>query len=130
MYVALSGLPKRNKNNATEIANLALDIINTVFQAEIEDGFIVTFRFRMGISSGKYGEVVLVYSGITKRLFLDYTYANVDLFHSAGAAMGGIVGTQTLQYCVFGDTMNIASRMSSHGLRESQLADHLDYNNM
>ena len=49
----LTGLPKRNgKRHVAEIANVALDIMNTINHMDIPHMPGVTFRLRIGCHSG------------------------------------------------------------------------------
>ncbi|XP_076094871.1 uncharacterized protein LOC143065280 [Mytilus galloprovincialis] len=81
-YMVASGLPQRNKDrHASEIANFALKMLNTVSEMKFCSGHR-SIELRIGINSGP--------------------------------CMAGIVGSMMPRYCLFGDTVNTASRMKAY----------------
>jgi adenylate cyclase len=81
-YMAVGGLTARPQNHTAAIANLALDMQQTI--EDISQTLDQTLLLRIGISQGP--------------------------------VVAGVIGTQRLSYDLWGDTVNMASRMESHGL--------------
>ncbi|XP_046579704.1 uncharacterized protein LOC124287252 [Haliotis rubra] len=84
-YMVVSGLPVRNgERHASEIACLALDLLDTISRLTIPHLPEESLRLRIGLNSGP--------------------------------VVAGVVGTKMPRYCLFGDTVNTASRMESTSL--------------
>ncbi|MEA3494738.1 MAG: adenylate/guanylate cyclase domain-containing response regulator [Bacteroidota bacterium] len=79
-YMAVSGMPEKDKNHAENIINASIEIIKFVEERNIQKDS--KWEIRIGINSGNI--------------------------------VGGIVGVKKYIYDVFGDTINVASRMESN----------------
>ncbi|MDB9315832.1 adenylate/guanylate cyclase domain-containing protein [Spirulina sp. CS-785/01] len=81
-YMVVGGLPTPRTDHASAIAEMALDMRDTIKQINQETG--QQFQIRMGINTG--------------------------------SVVAGVIGTKKFIYDLWGDTVNTASRMESHGI--------------
>ncbi|QKQ76478.1 adenylate/guanylate cyclase domain-containing protein [Nostoc sp. TCL240-02] len=84
-YMAVAGLPNQSNDHASAIANMALDMQNSIAIFNAENNQL--FSIRIGISTGP--------------------------------VVAGVIGLKKFAYDLWGDTVNTASRMESHGIAGS-----------
>lgn len=82
-YMAVCGLPEPNPHHCEAVANMALEMKDTIGRMAQELG-IVGLTLRIGIHTG--------------------------------SAIAGVIGKKKFSYDLWGDTVNTASRMESHGM--------------
>ncbi|ESN91984.1 hypothetical protein HELRODRAFT_90075 [Helobdella robusta] len=83
VYMVASGVPKKIRHHASEIATMALDMFTTINKFEIPGTNNNVLQLRIGLHSGP--------------------------------VVAGILGTSLPQYCIYGDSVNTASRMQTSG---------------